>query len=381
MRILFCLDFYPPHIGGAEILFGNLAEGLSQSGHEVQVITQLVKGSKRKEARNGVNITRIPCLGTRYLFPLLCLPTLFRLARQADIIHATTFASTLPSWLVSKLTGKPMVLTVHEVWLGKWQLFSDASAISNFINNIIEHIIYFFNYRNYVAVSNATAKALAEAGVDTKKITVIHNGIDYGFWNFRQGQRDAMRRRLSFDGKFVFLFTGRPGRSKGLMVLMQAFTQIHARHKNAHLLAIVSDNAAVKSERNAIAKFIASNGLDECVTMLPPVPYGELPSYVSCADTVVVPSFSEGFGYAAAEACALARPVIASDNASLPEVVSGKVRLVPPRNPDALADAMEKAINGDFETIPPKRFLIEDNVRAHATLYRRILDAHGNFRT
>lgn len=376
MRILFCLDFYPPHIGGAEILFGNLAEGLAAEGHEVHVVTQLVKGSERQEIRNGVNVTRIPCFESRYLFSLFCLPTLLRLARQSEIIHATTFASTLPAWLASRITGKPMVLTVHEVWIGKWNLFSDASRLSNFINGIIERLIYLLDYRNYIAVSNATAKALAATGVSPEKTTVIHNGIDYAFWQFTQERRTETRRRLALDDKFVFLFTGRPGRSKGLLVLLDAFKRVHSNHSDAHLLAIVSDNAAVKSERAAVVKFISENGLEECVTTLTPVPYKELPSYVSCADTVVIPSFSEGFGYAAAEACALERPVIATDNASLPEVVCGKALLVPPRDANALATAMEKAMNGEFLTIQQRRFLISDNVQAHICLYRKILDAN-----
>ncbi|MBQ7650748.1 MAG: glycosyltransferase family 4 protein [Victivallales bacterium] len=376
MRILFCLDFYPPHIGGAEILFGNLAEGLAAEGHEVHVVTQLVLGGKRQEIRNGVDVTRIPCFGSRHLFSLLCIPTLLRLARQSEIIHATTFASTLPAWLVSRLTGKPMILTVHEVWLGKWHLFSDASRLSNFINGVIERLIYLFDYRNYIAVSNATAKSLAAIGVPHEKTTVIHNGIDYAFWKFSQKERDETRGRLALDGNFVFLFTGRPGRSKGLLVLLEAFKKIHADHNEAHLLAIVSDNAAVRRERAAVAKFISENGMENSVSMLTPVPYKELPSYVSCADTVVIPSFSEGFGYAAAEACALGRPVIATDNASLPEVVCGKVLLVPPHDADALATAMEKALCGKFQTIPQKRFLISANVQEHITLYGKILDAH-----
>ena len=380
MRILFCLDFFPPHIGGAEILFGNLAEGLAQAGHDVHVVTQLVKGSIPYEERNGVKITRIKCFECRYLFSLLCIPKLMNLAKEADLIHATTFASTLPSWLVSRLRGKPLALTVHEVWLGKWNLFSDASPLSNLLNGMIERFVYLFDYRNYFAVSNATAKALADAGVPSSKITVIHNGIDYGFWQFTQHDRDEIRKRLGLDGKFVFFFSGRPGRSKGLMVLIEALRKLREKRNDIHLLAIVSDNAAVKAERDAALKLIAEYGLDECVTMLTPVPYSELPSYVSAADTVVIPSFTEGFGYAAAEACAAGRPVIATDNASLPEVVSGKVLLVPPRDSDALADAMAKAVADEFQTIPQRRFLTAENVQSHINLYRKILGLDNDAR-
>jgi len=53
----------------------------------------------------------------------------------------------------------------------------------------------------------------------------------------------------------------------------------------------------------------------------------ELPSYIAASDCIVVPSLSEGFGFAAAESCAMGKLIVASNVASLPEVVSGKFYL------------------------------------------------------
>jgi glycosyltransferase involved in cell wall biosynthesis len=39
MKILFVLEHYPPYIGGAETLFGLLADQLVKHGHKVRVIT------------------------------------------------------------------------------------------------------------------------------------------------------------------------------------------------------------------------------------------------------------------------------------------------------------------------------------------------------
>ena len=67
------------------------------------------------------------------------------------------------------------------------------------------------------------------------------------------------------------------------------------------------------------------------------------------------------------------RPVIVTDNASLPEVVSGKVLTVPPNHVDALAYAMERALQDDFQIIPEKRFLVSANLEKHIALYNSIL--------
>jgi glycosyltransferase involved in cell wall biosynthesis len=375
-NILFCLDYYYPHLGGAEVLFTGLAEGLAREGFHVRVLTQKVPGTLDYEVRNGVEINRISCFGSRYVFTLRVTTKLLRLAESADIIHATTFASTLPAWFVAKITGIPLVLTVHEVWVGLWKQVSDAGSISNFLNDKIERFIYWFNYQNYIAVSNSTARALLKLGIPHSKVHVIYNGLDYDFWSPHGHDRAAKRESLGLQDHFTFFFSGRPGCSKGLPILLRAFAEIHKLHPDVRLLALVSRAKAVKKGFQEAEKLIEKLHLQDAVNLHEPVPPEEVPDYVYCADTVVVPSLSEGFGFAAAEACAMQRPVIVTDNASLPEVVSGKVLTVPPNHVEALAYAMERAIQDDFQLIPEKRFLLSTNLNQHIALYNSILNQH-----
>ena len=60
------------------------------------------------------------------------------------------------------------------------------------------------------------------------------------------------------------------------------------------------------------------------------------------ADVAVVPSRSEGYGIAAAEAIALGRPVIASDLPSLRAIVGDAGLLIPPSDVHALARALTR---------------------------------------
>ncbi len=373
-NILFCLDYYYPHLGGAEVLFTALAEGLVRKGFHVRVLTQKVPGTLEYEIHNGVEINRISTFGSRYFFTVRAISKLLRLAESADIIHATTFASTLPAWFVAKITKIPLVLTVHEVWIGLWKQVSDAGAVSNFLNDKIERFIYWFDYQNYVAVSHSTANALLKIGIPKSKVHVIYNGLDYDFWSPQDRDRNAKRASLGLQNHFTFFFSGRPGCSKGLPVLLRAFAEIHKTHQDIRLLALVSRAKAVRKGLQEAEKLIDTLHLKDAVILHEPVAMEELPDFVNCADTVVVPSLSEGFGFAAAEACAMRRPVIVTDNASLPEVVSGKVLTVPPNHVDALAYAMERALQDDFQTIPEKRFPISTNLKQHIALYNNIID-------
>lgn len=372
--ILFCLDFYYPHVGGAEILFQSLAEGLAAQSYRVLVITQAIAGAPLQEEHNGVSIFRVRTGGCRYLFPLLGLSSILRFARQADIIHATTFAAAPAAWLAARICKRPVVLTVHELWIGKWQRVSDAGALSNWLNDIIERALYLCRYDHIVAVSAATARDLRQHGIAPERIHTIHNGIDDDFWNPARHHRDpALRAKLGLDNVFVFFFSGRPGRSKGLPLLLRALARLRDEGRPARLLAIVSTAAACREGYRDMLSLRDELRLQDAMILLPPQPYAELPSYVMLADTVVVPSLSEGFGFAAAEACALQRPVIVTDNASLPEVASGKVITIPPNDVDALANAMRQAMAGQFQQVPPRQFPRQAMIDAHIDLYQSIL--------
>ena len=210
-------------------------------------------------------------------------------------------------------------------------------------------------------------------GKPADKITTIYNGIDYSHWKQDDEAREKLRRELGLQDSFLFFFSGRPGRSKGLPTLLRAFAEVSKQQPQARLLALLSNNKAVAKGYQEALQLIKELDIQDKVIVHTPVSYAELPRYVMCADTVVVPSLSEGFGFAAAEACALERPVIATDNASLPEVVSGKVLLVPPRDVAALAEAMRKALAGEFTEIPRREFSNEANITAHIRLYNTLL--------
>jgi len=63
--------------------------------------------------------------------------------------------------------------------------------------------------------------------------------------------------------------------------------------------------------------------------------------YYAEAAIAVVPSVYEGFGLPAGEAMACAVPVVSTDGGALPEVVGHAGVIVPARNVDALAAAVD----------------------------------------
>ncbi|HFE51945.1 MAG TPA: glycosyltransferase family 1 protein, partial [Bacteroidetes bacterium] len=72
----------------------------------------------------------------------------------------------------------------------------------------------------------------------------------------------------------------------------------------------------------------------------------DIPEVMKNVDVLVLPSYWEGFGIVLIEAMAAARPVVATNVSSIPEiVVNGETGLlVPPGQPEALAEALRRVL-------------------------------------
>ena len=368
MKILFVLDNYHPFKGGAETLFRNLAEGLVRKGHYVTVLTRRIKGTKSHEELNGVRINRIRTI-SRYLFPLLAIPKAVSLAKNADVVHTTTFSSAFPAHVAAKLRKKPAVITVHEVWLGKWQEYTDMNAIIAAMHNFLERMIYKLKFDKYICVSNSTKKQLINAcrQISPENAEVIYNGLDYTHFNPKKHNGKAVREKLKLGKSYTALTYGRAAPSKGMEYAAKAAQLI--RMPDFKYVFIIA-----KDYSNKYREFMQITGKDKSgrTILAEPVPYDQLPDYLAAADCVVVPSISEGFGYTAAEAAAMGKTIVASNTTSLPEVVSGKYVLVEPKSAKAIAEGIEKAHNKKYGRTKLKRFTIEENVKRHMTIYNEL---------
>lgn len=369
MKILFVLENYLPNIGGVETVFKNLAEGLVNRGHDVSIVTHRIKGTKEREKINGVKVYRInvPSFGPRYWFTFLSVPKVVKLAKHADVIHTTTFNAAFPSWIASKILRKPSLITVHEVWVGKWRNFTDMNPLNAFIHDLLERMIYALNFDAYVCVSESTKKNLIKVIGNKKNIFRVYNGFDYAFFNPKKYKK-INRKKLGLNKKhFVCLAYGRLGVSKGFDYLIKAVPEINI--KNFRLLLILSKDRRYKH----IINLINTLKLKNKIKIVRPVQRKELPKYIKTVDCVIVPSLTEGFGYSAVEACAMGTPLVVSNTASLPEVVFGKYVLVKPKSSEAITKGIEMVYNKEYIKTKKKFFTIQKNVDGYLNIYTKLL--------
>jgi glycosyltransferase involved in cell wall biosynthesis len=157
MNILFVLDLFKPHIGGVEVLFDNLIEGLLKQGHKVKVLTSRYTPElpTYEKISDTYEIYRVG--HSRYDFMTFCLFQGKTLAKRADLIHTTTYNAAIPASILGKLTKKKVVLTVHEIF---GQLRYRFMGWKGFFFKFFESLIFKFSFDAFICVSNYTKNSL-----------------------------------------------------------------------------------------------------------------------------------------------------------------------------------------------------------------------------
>ena len=88
-------------------------------------------------------------------------------------------------------------------------------------------------------------------------------------------------------------------------------------------------------------------GLERSARNVGEVSHSAMPELLNCVDVLLFPSLYEGFGRPPLEAMACGVPVVASNVASLPEVVGGAGLMCAPQEYEGLAQAMYTVLTND----------------------------------
>ncbi len=371
-RILFILENFYPLKGGVETLFFSLCRSLSQHGHEVHVLTNRTKQSMPKEETiAGIHIHRSKLIN-RYIFTFFAWIPALKWAKQVDLIHTTSYNAGLPAKIAGFLCKKPVLITFHEYWGALWRRLPYSNRVFAYLHQAFEKFLTKLSFKYFIAVSHATASALKSAGVKDEKIKMIYNGIDYEAWQpLSNEQKD--------DSTFTFLYFGRVGISKGLNLILPAYKELIAQGiKNIQLKFVFSQKNAgfLPSFLRALEQLPHEHQPIILYELARP----DLQQAIQMADAVLIPSYSEGFCYAAVETTALHTGIISSNQAALKETVSGKHINMTSLSSTALAEAMKKALNQQWDYSPPKKFNLSDTLAAYVQLYDKMLnkkEVHG----
>jgi glycosyltransferase involved in cell wall biosynthesis len=349
--------------GGAEKMLVSLVENLDRSRYRSLVCLLRDGWLKSQLQRRGIEMMVIPQHRS------LDFPWLFRLARllrdrSMHVMHAHEFAMNVYGSLLSKMTGIPIVATVHGknyYWV-KWR----------------RRLAYQFVARQsmMVAVSEDLKRFLTQrVAIHPDNIRIVHNGIDLHRYTVSD-RYNTVCKELGINGSQPVIGTvGNLYAVKGQAYLLRACAAVARAFPDFVLLVAGRGEQLGSLEEEARSLGIGGNvkflGFRE-----------DVPSLLQAMDVFVLPSVSEGLPLSILEAMALRKPVVASNVGGIPEVVKDGVTgyLVPPKDPEALAEKIllllhHPQIAADLGKSGQKRvqgaFSLEQMIQEYQSLYER----------
>jgi len=236
----------------------------------------------------------------------------------------------------------------------------------------------------FVTVSRGIAEVLARGGIPEAKVTVIHSGIEVDAVAARvaaarsEGRSQAMRAALGVpEGAPLVGAIAALAPHKDHRTLVAAAAIVLAKRPKARFVA-AGDGPTAQAVRDQVGAL----GLDHAFRL--PGFVDDVPALLGALDLFVLSSYLEGLGTSVLDAQAAGVPVVATGVGGVPEMITDCVngRLVPPRDPAALADAILEALD-DPETARARAEKARETVRAFdlartiertEALYRELLE-------
>ncbi len=315
---------FPPIIGGVETHLTILLPELINRGHKVYLLTGSVEGVKTRYRYKGVEVYRTPLFDLNWLFKrglkgleeeIRSLYNSFFDEVKPDICHVHNmhyFSDTHIRMLdeICRSKGVPIVLTAHNVW-------DDIT----FLRLTIE-----INWTHIISVSHYIKKELMGTGLDDRKITVIHHGIDPLVFHPNGKPDKLIRKYPEIKDKKVIFHPARMGLAKGCDVSIKAINMVKEKFPNALLVMagtknIIDWGATQQKEIAYFLDLIKMFNLKENV-LIDFFALDEIPEMYNISKVCVYPSSRpEPFGITMLEALAATKPMIVTNMGGMPEII------------------------------------------------------------
>ena len=360
------LQLYPKsgYFMGAAVQLVQLAGGLAARGHHVVVATRPGEGWVARCVEAGLPYHAV---SMRSEVDVRSVPHLVRIIRRHDVqvVHCHKGKARTLALMAGLFVRIPVVILQRGVSF-PLDVFNRRGYTTRRVTAI-------------VAVSESIKQGLVRQRVPADKIHVIYSGTDTGRFH-PSVDRQKIRKELGLSPDHYLISQIGIRSWKGNDDTLDAMCLIAERAPQARLLFVGAN--AVKEK--ILRQNAATRGLAGRVSVLP---YREdVPEILAGSDVCVDASYA-GLGITGTlrEALAVETAVIGTHLEGNPELIEdGKTGLlVPPRNPEALANALLRLIDHPDPMARAGRervvttFSQEVKVLRTEALYRRLLDEKG----
>lgn len=372
---------------------------------EVTAVSADKKELERVAQKFGVKSYHVEM--TRKITPIQDLKAILKLYQflkkeKPEMVHTHTPKAGLVGMIAAQLAGVPVRLhTVAGLPL------MEATGMKRIVLNIVEKITYACAHQVYPNSKGLYDFILQNSYTSADKLKVIgegsSNGIDTSYFSLEQIKNEKqlqLKQQLNIQpNDFVFIFVGRLVSDKGINELVQAFQNLETRNQESEPL-ISSPKSLVSSK---VPKLLLVGPLEAELDPLEEKTIKEITTnpniisvgfqkdvrpYFAIANALVFPSYREGFPNVVMQAGAMELPSVGSDINGCNEIITHGVNglIVPPKDAEALAAAMEQLLNDEAlyrELKKNARSIIAERYEQHVvwnallTEYRMLLQESG----
>jgi len=315
---------------GGAVQCALLAGGLAQRGYKITCIFDGVPGkflegaAFRKLRDDGINIIPMPLANLTGMlrfrrFLNIELPDIIHTHKNRALffVYLATIGMKRPPWAANRGTVYPLS------------------------RNPIAYYIHHRHVDCIMAVSHAVRNCLLDDGIPEERVEVVYGSFDPRRFH-PQVNRATMRRKwlIPVDTPVVGLVGSLKTPKKGHRVFLKAGKLLMQKRPHFKIVLVGEGNP---SSLQALA---VSLGIADRVVFAGFIE--DIPAALAAMDVVVCASLrGEGLTGVVREAMAMARPVVSTDVAGNRELVVSEETglLVPPGEPAALAQAVEKILD------------------------------------
>jgi glycosyltransferase involved in cell wall biosynthesis len=319
-------------VGGAQhgMLLGLPRFDSDQYEHIVcSIMDRMQMASQFREA--GIEVRSLGLSRKTDIGVVLRLRALLKEMRP-DVLHTYLLHGNILGRLIGRLVGVPVIIG-SERTIGqarKWGRL--ATRLTNPLTDAVE------------VNSEIGGRAIErDLGVPSEKIELVRSGLDLSVFS-SANRRDELRSEFGVTAdQHLIVYMGRLRTVKGVEFGIRAFATALEQLPNIRMVL-----AGEGDQRNFLGSLVSELGISEQVEFLGV--RNDVPELLGAADSVLMPSLTEGFPRTAIEAMAAGKPVIATNVGGTPEaVIDGETGiLVPARDSDALSAAIVRLV-GDTD--------------------------------
>ncbi len=350
-----------------------LAEFLAQNGHEVYVITR-GKNEKRNISRTqGITVFHSlsdpkipPRPGVRTVLNWAAnIPQLTRMIEflKPDIVHSYSIDMLSRIRIALGERPTPSVATLNNHFItcpflhlnprdeicihcdpqGLMECFGAGRIpVLAPLEKLLQLLRFSFSqgYDHFTVLSEAHRRILVCNGFTPSRISVIPNFLDPMDFRARARRyKGSLALKLNIGrGDEVVSYVGHLRAQKGVDYLIQAVPRVLESHPETRFLIV-----GPGPERLDLIRLADSMGVARNIRFIPYIENERIPGLYALSTIFAFPSiWSEPFGRVIIEAMAVGTAVVATSVGGVPEIIDHERNgvLVPPRDPEALADSI-----------------------------------------